>query len=325
MTDLTELARRVREHPGLLAKRDLRHVAATIGGDGDDAAVINIVDQYAGALAAEAIRPELIAADPRVAGIAGVVTVLNDIAATGARPMALLDTVVGSDEVVRGVLEGIRLAADLYRVPVMGGHTTVREGSPGLSTFAVGWTGRPLRAANARPGDPVCLVACLEGELVAGPDGTAFFSHLRGPRRASAAADLALLAEAAETGEAWAARDVSMPGIAGSLLQLLESAGAIGCALDVDALPVPPGVALGDWMTAFPSYAFLLCGDPRALEQRFGSTGLACRQVGVLDDSRALRLRSGSTEVTVWDLRDEPLAGLRADDSTESARSDRDR
>jgi selenophosphate synthetase-related protein len=288
-------------------------VAATVGSDGDDAALIDIVDRYAGVLAAEAIRPELIAADPRVAGIAGVVTVLNDLAASGARPMALLDTVIGSDEAVRGMLEGIRAAADLYGVPVMGGHTTVREGSPGLSTFAVGWTGRPLRAANARPGDPVCLAACLDGELVPGPDGSTFFSHLRGSRRDRAGSDLGLLAEAAETGEAWSARDVSMPGIAGSLLQLLESAGGLGCAMDAEAIPVPAGVTLEQWITTFPSYAFVICGQPAALERRFGAPGLVCRQVGVLDDSAVLRLRSGAEEVVVWDLRSEPLAGLGAE------------
>ncbi len=286
-------------------------MAATLGGDGDDAALIDIVDQYAGVLAAEAIRPELIAADPRVAGIAGVVTVLNDVAATGARPMALLDTVVGSDEIVRGALEGIAAAARLYGVPVMGGHTTVLEGAPALSTFAVGWTGRPLRAANARPGDAVCLAVCLDGELVTGADGSTFFSHLRGSRRDRAASDLALLAEAAETGEAWSARDVSMPGVAGSLLQFLESAGVLGCALDVDAIPVPPGVALEEWITTFPSYAFVVCGRADALGRRFGAAGLACRQVGVLDETGVLRLRSGPDEVVVWDLRSEPLAELR--------------
>lgn len=311
MTNLNDLAQRVLEHPGLLAKRDLEHVAATIGGDGDDAALINIVDQYAGVLAAEAIRPELVAADPRVAGIAGVVTVLNDIAATGGRPMALLDTVVGPGPVVRGVLEGIKLAADLYRVPVVGGHTTVRDGESGLSTFAVGWSGRPLRAANARPGDAVCLAVSLEGEMVTGPDGALFFSHLRSGRRERAADDLALLADAAETGEAWAARDVSMPGIVGSLLQFLESAGGWGCALDVDAIPLPPGVPLEEWIVCFPSYAFLLCGDPARLSPRFGATGLTCRQVGVLDDSGVLRLRDGADEVVVWDLGATPLAALR--------------
>lgn len=311
MADLTDLAHRVRTHPGLLAKRDLAHVAATVGGDGDDAALIDIVEQYAGVFAAEAIRPELIAADPRVAGIAGVVTVLNDLAATGAHPMAILDTVVGTDDVVRGVLEGIKAASDLYRVPVVGGHTTVRDGDPGLSTFAVGWSGRPLRAANARPGDELCLAACVDGAMVAGPDGSLFFSHLRGGRRARAADDLALLTQVAETGEAWAARDVSMPGVAGSLLQFLESAGGWGCALDVDALPVPAGVPLEDWLVAFPSFAFLLCGDAARLQRRFAAAGLDCARVGVLDDTGRLRLADAAGEVDVWDLRREPLATLR--------------
>ena len=71
--------------------------------------------------------------------------------------------------------------------------------------------------------------------MVAGAGGRSFFSHLRGPRRrARAARTSTLLAEAAEAGEAWAARDVSMPGVAGSLLQLCESAGGLGCALDLD-------------------------------------------------------------------------------------------
>lgn len=310
MADLTDLARRVREHPGLLAKRDLRHVAETLGGDGDDAALINIVDQYAGVLCAEAIRPEMIVADPRVAGIAGVVTVLNDLAATGAHPMALLDTVVGTDEMVRGMLDGIKAAADLYGVPVVGGHTTVRAGEPSLSTFGLGWSGRPLRAENARPTDVLCFLTNLDGEMVAGPDGSLFFSHLRGGRRDQAAADLALLTVIAETGEAWACRDVSMPGLAGSLLQFMESAGGFGCALDVGAIPVPDGIALGDWIVAFPSYGFLLCGDPGRLERRAADAGLTCVQVGVLDGTGRLRLADGAGEVEVWDLRREPLAAL---------------
>ena len=311
MANLNDLTHRVLTHPGLLAKRDLEHVAATVGGDGDDAALVAFGAGASAVLCAEAIRPELVAADPRVAGIAGVVTVLNDVAATGGRPLALLDTVVGSDDVVRGVLEGIKLAADLYRVPVVGGHTTVCEGEAGLSTFALGRSERPLRAANARPGDAVCLAVSLEGEMVAGPDGALFFSHLRSERRLCAAADLALLADLAEAGEGWAARDVSMPGIVGSLVQFLESAGGLGCALDVEAIPTPVGVTLEDWIACFPSYAFLICGAPEALRARFGAAGLICAQVGVLDNSGVVRLRDATGEVVVWDLTTSPLAALR--------------
>ena len=309
--NLSALAASVRDHPGLRGKRDLAAVAATLGGDGDDAAVVPDGDGHL-VMAAEAIWPPFVAAQPRVAGVAGVVTVLNDLAATGARPIALLDCLVAaSGDVAREILEGLRIGAALYGVPVVGGHATVEASAgPGLSTFAVGRARAPLSARNARPGDAVCLAACVEGEMVSGPEGL-FFSHLRGPRRDRAAADLLLLADAADAGEAWAARDVSMPGVAGSLLQFCESAGGLGCALDLDALPVPPGVPLGEWLLCFPSYGFLLAGDPDALAARFGAAGLTLARVGTLDGTGALRLRAGGREEPVWDLSTEDLTGLR--------------
>lgn len=300
----------MRDHPGLRGKRELAAVAAALGGDGDDAAVLADAEGHL-VMAAEAIWPPFVAAQPRAAGIAGVVTVLNDLAASGARPLALLDCLVCGDRAVAAaVLEGLRAAAALYGVPVVGGHATIDAGAPaGLSTFALGRARAPLAARNARAGDAVHLAVCLEGEMLPGAEGR-FFSHLRGPRRQRAASDLLLPADAAEAGEAWAARDVSMPGVAGSLLQLCESAGGLGCALDVDAVPVPDDVALGDWMLAFPSYAFLLVGDTGALARRFEGAGLTFARIGALDDTGVLRLRAGGGEEPVWDLRREPLTGL---------------
>lgn len=308
--NLSDLARSVRAHPGLAGKRDLGAVAASLGGDGDDAAV---VDDGAGHLvmAAEAILPAFVAAEPTAAGVAGVVTVVNDLAATGARPLALLDCLVAGDRALAGaLLEGLRAGAALYGVPIVGGHATVAAGvAPGLSTFGVGRASRPLRARAARPGDVVTLVACLEGEMLAGPEGDVF-SHLRGPRRPMARADLELLPELAEGGAAWAARDVSMPGVAGSLLQLCESAGGLGCALDLEALPVPAGTTLARWLLAFPSYAFLVVGDHPDVARAARARGLSAAALGTLDGSGVLRLAAGGAEEPVWDLGAEPLTGL---------------
>lgn len=308
---LSTLASSVRDHPGLRGKRDLAAVASALGGDGDDAAVIADGEGHL-VMAAEAVWPPFVAAQPRAAGVAGVVTVLNDLAATGARPIALLDCLVAGSRAVAGeILAGLRIGADLYGVPVVGGHTTIDDSAgPGLSTFGVGRAIAPLAARNARAGDVVSLVVCLEGEMVPGGEGD-FFSHLRGPRRERAAADLALLAEAAEAGDAWAARDVSMPGVAGSLLQFCESAGGLGCALDLEALPVPPGVGLDRWLLTFPSYGFLLVGDPARLAARFGAAGLTVARLGTLDGSGALRLRAGGRDEPVWDLSQDDLTGLR--------------
>lgn len=309
--DLQEIAARVRAHPGLVAKLALAAVADTIGGDGDDAALLGIGDSHL-VLAAEAIWPPFVAANPRAAGVAAVVTVLNDLAATGARPLALLDTIVcGTADMAREVLDGLRAGALLYRVPVLGGHTTVEpDQGPALSAFGVGRATAPLRAANAQAGDAVSFVACLEGEIMAGVGPASFFSHLRGPRRDRAASDLALLPEAAEAGDAWAARDVSMPGIVGSLVQMCESAGRLGCAVDVAAIPVPVGVTLERWLVTFSSYGFLVVGDPTALAVRAAARGLACARIGTLDGGGVVRLAGEGEEAVVWDLGREPLTGL---------------
>lgn len=305
------MAALVRDHPGLRAKQDLRHVQELLGGDGDDAAVLAAGGVLSTVAAAEAIVPALVRADPYVAGIAGMVAVLNDIAASGARTIGVLDTVVGSELIVRGALQGIRAAADRYRVSVVGGHTTISDDEVGLSTFAIGHGARPLRAANARPGDALVLVTCLDGQLVRGIGGVVMFSHLRGPRADRAADDLEVIATAADDGVAWAARDISMPGLAGSLLQFLESAGGgLGCTLSMDRIPVPQGVALEDWLQAFPSYGFLMACDADAMIARAAAVGLTAGRIGTFDDSSTLRLTDGANTIQVWDLAAVPLAGL---------------
>ena len=87
--------------------------------------------------------------------------------------------------------------------------------------------------------------------------------------------------------------------------------GGLGCALDLDRLPVPPGITLERWLVTFPSYAFLLVGDPPALATRFEAAGLTLAQVGTLDGSGVLRLAAGGDEAPVWDLGEQDLTGLR--------------
>jgi uncharacterized protein len=306
-----QLAARLRAHPGLLAKLDLTTVTATIGGNGDDAAVVDgdLV------LCAEAIEPGFIEADPRVAGIAAVVTCLNDIAACGGRPIALLDTVVApTREVATLALDGIRIGAERYGVPVVGGHTTIAPGVAQISSFALGRAKRPLRAANARPGDEVVFVTCLEGELIESPGGVCFYTHLRGSRGSRAEEDLALIADIAEAGDAWACRDISMPGLVGSLLQFLESAGGLGAVLNLDRIPTPAGAVVEAWLGAFSSYGFLVVGDATAITQRVRGVGLTAECVATLDDTGRLIIRHDLAVETFWDLSSRPLTGLRPPD-----------
>jgi len=313
VTDLEALAATVRQLPGVLAKADIGLVAEVFGrgdwyaGPGDDGAVLPAGEGQV-VVGGEAILPAFVAADPYGAGVAAVLANVNDLAAMGARPVALLDTVVASQDVAREVLRGMHWAAGVYDVPVVGGHLTRTAGPPSLSAFGVGRADRVLSATHAAPGQVLVLGCCLEGRM---REDFLFFPSFdeRGSRLAG---DVRLLADLATSGAVVAAKDVSMAGLVGSLAMLLEPH-RLGVAVDLDVLPVPPGVPLDDWLGCFPCLAFLLtCPADRVPDclGAFRDRGLTAEPLGVLDDSGKVRLSEGGREVVVFDLQERGITRL---------------
>jgi len=307
MPELAHLAAAIRAAPGLRAKRDLRLLDGRgFASDGDDAALLAHGEGQL-VVCGEAVAPALLAADPFAAGAAAVATNVSDVRAMGGRPLALVDTLVSPDrDHARRVLDGLEWASGRLGVPIVGGHLTL--GAPAaLSAFCTGTVTKPLRAAAAEPGDVLLAAFCLEGSD-RGHDPP-IWSSLRERDPAALREDGEALVEVAERGLCRAARDVSMPGTAGSLLQLLELAGC-GAMLDVDRVPRPGSVALERWLLAFPSFGFVLAAAPAHVEEAcraFTRHGLACAPCGAFDDSRVLRLAGGGESAEVWDLAAEPL------------------
>jgi uncharacterized protein len=302
-----------RSHPGLLGKARIAMVSDVFGrtdwdrGPGDDTAVLPGDDGHA-LVAGEAMWPPFVERDPHAAGIAAVVANVNDVAAMGGRPEALVDTIVADEHAARAALEGLRYGAELYRVPVVGGHLTIRPGPPSLSAFILGTARRPLRALQAAAGQALLLCACLDGRM---REDFPFFSSIR-ERGSTLADDVRVLADLAEAGYCLAAKDVSMAGVLGSLAMLLEPT-RCGVLVELDRLPRPPGVSLAAWAVAFPSFAFLLCAPPSevaACRDAFTARGLACEQIGRLDASGEIRAALGRQEKLLIDLHREPVTGL---------------
>ena len=308
---LTALVDAIRAHPGVTAKAEIGLVAEVFGtadwleGPGDDGAVV------AGSLVVggEAILPAFVAADPFGAGVAAVTTNLNDLAAMGAWPLALVDTVTGPRPVMRSVLEGIRWTAGLYDVPVVGGHLTMTAGPPSLSAFGLGRADRPLSARAAQPGQSLVFAGCIDGTMRA---DFPFFPSFD-ERGEHLAGDVRLLAEGAAAGWVAAAKDVSMAGLVGSLAMLLEC-NQLGVTLDLDALPVPAGVPLAEWVICFPCFAFLLCVPPGSEGEclrAFAGRGLAAAVVGTLDATGQVRVRQAGQTAVAFDLTKESVTNLR--------------
>ncbi|HTP19486.1 MAG TPA: AIR synthase related protein [Solirubrobacteraceae bacterium] len=309
MTPLEHLAATIRDSPALAAKRDLALLMRLgLPLDGDDGAAIAHGDEYL-IVCGEAIHPGFVRSNPHAAGAAAVITNVSDVRAMGGRPVGLLDMLVSPDRAhAEAVLDGLAWAAELVGVDVVGGHLTLGH-EPSLSASCTGIARRPLRAANAKPGDELLAAFCLEGRYT---ENTPFFSSLRDRPAAKLRDDGEALVEVAESGAVHAARDVSMPGVAGSLLQLLEIAGC-GATLELDRIPRPDDVGLERWLITFPSFGFLLAAQPGATAEAaepFLARGLACAACGRLDDSGVLRLAAAGDSTALWDLNAEPLTHL---------------
>jgi selenophosphate synthetase-related protein len=315
---LAEIVEAVLAAPGLRAKAEIALVGEVLGADasggtdwlggpGDDGAVVDAGGTRVVACG-EAIFPPFVAADPHGAGFAAVLTNVNDLAAMGAEPLGIVDTVAAPEPLARAVLAGMREAALLYRVPIVGGHLTIHDGPPSVSAFGVGHAPAPLSVTHAAPGQSLVVAAALDGEMRADfPFFPAFRS--RGER---CAGDVRLLGELARAGVVVAAKDISMAGLVGSLAMLLECDG-LGVTVDVDAVPAPAGVPLTRWFTCFPSFGFLLCVPPgREAEclAAFAGRDLAAAVVGELDGTGELALCRGEERTVALNVREFRVTGL---------------
>lgn len=312
-TDLDRLVDRLRDLPGVRSKAAIGVVADVFGGGdwwagpGDDGAVV-IDEGRPLVVGGEAMLSAFVARDPYGAGIGAVVANVNDLAAMGARPLAIVDTIVGPTEVARQALEGLRWASEAYDVPIVGGHLTESDGPPSLSAFGLGRAEKVLSATHVEEGQALVLACCLEGEM---REDFLFFRSIHA-RTSQLPGDLATLAEVAGSGAAVAAKDVSMAGMVGSLAMLLE-AKTLGVELDLDVLPIPESVDMGDWLSCFPTFAFLLTAPVDRVAdcvEAFTRRGLIAREVGRLDGSGEVRLRQGANSVVVFDLNTESITGL---------------
>jgi uncharacterized protein len=305
--NLEEVVDAFRNHAGLRAKAGVGLVTEILGptdwvhGPGDDAAVVPLDGRLLLA-GGEALWPPFVEADPVGAGIGAVIANVNDIAAMGGRCLGIVDTIVAPEPVARAILSGLRQAANLYGVPILGGHLTLREGPPSLSAFAIGTATRPLSASRVDVGQVLLSACCLDGEVRA--DFPFFRSYDR--RGSRVRGDVELLALLAERGDCVAARDVSMAGLLGSLAMLLEPTGC-GAVVDLGAIPRPPDVPLPVWNGLFPSYGFLLTAEPAradACRAAFVDRGLACAQIGHIDDSGTLSAHLDGRQALLLDLAD---------------------
>ena len=121
-------------------------------------------------------------ADPELAAFRAVAAAASDLAAMGARPLAMTLTLAApdsSDALFAGLQRGLRAASDSFSLPLVGGDLARAPLSFGVQVLGAVPRGEAIQRAGARTGDRVCVsgflgdaaagLAVLKGELTGLP------------------------------------------------------------------------------------------------------------------------------------------------------------
>jgi selenophosphate synthetase-related protein len=209
------------------------------------------------------------------------------------------------------VLAGLALASARYGVPVIGGHTNTRAGANLLSVAILGRAKSLLTSFDAMPGEKIIAAIDLRGRM---RDPAPYWDASTSAEPTRLCADLDLLPQIAEAKLCVTAKDISMAGIIGTTLMLLE-ASRLGGVIEPHKIPRPPEIPLERWLLSFPSFGYLLSvasENTEAVLEKFTNRGITAAEIGHTDASRIVRLRQGKQETTLWSFADSALIGCAA-------------
>jgi thiamine-monophosphate kinase len=211
-------------------------------GIGDDAAVLDDGTVASTDILVEGVHFDLARLTPRDVGHRAATANLSDLAAMGARPVALLAAF--------GLPPGFEAAAEIaagmaeHGVPVVGGDLS-RAPVLIVSVTALGRAERPVRRSGGRPGDVLAVTGSLGGQAAAGYAGRVLPRTEEG--RALAAVATAMI-------------DVS-DGIATDAARLAQASGT-GAVVELERLPRAPGASVEQAATGGEDYELLAALPP---------------------------------------------------------------
>jgi putative methanogenesis marker protein 2 len=311
------VAQAVREYEGVTRKKVIGNMIRSlrmenpdvVASFGEDAAVIRHNAEDALLLAADGIWSKLMEADPFWAGYCAVLVNVHDIAAMGGRPIAMVDILsVTNDRIRDEVTRGMVTASAQFGVPIVGGH--LHPDTPySVVDVAILGTARMdqlIFSDTAEEGDRVIAAIDLDGRVH--PSCCFNWDSVTMKSAEVVRAQIRVMEDLGKEHLVTAGKDISNPGVIGTLGMLLEVSGK-GAVIDLEAIPRPDLAAneipFEQWVRMYPGMGFILTAKEENVEgvcRRFADAGITAASIGEVNGSRRLSIRYLGRETQVFDL-----------------------
>jgi len=168
--------------------------------------------------AAEGMIHEFLENDPWFAGYSAIMVNISDILSMGGLPIAVTDTIWGSDSAsIEEIWAGMKSASIAYDVPIVGGHTCYGSPTKALSVSIMGTAKRLLSSFTAKPSQKLLMAVDMNGAYY---KEKPFWNASTTRSKEELTGKCRVLRTIAENGLSDCAKDISMGGLLGSLAML---------------------------------------------------------------------------------------------------------
>lgn len=317
--NLESLAESLREYLGATRKHSIKNIVNVFDEKGanpsfgEDAAIIEFGDR-ALLLAADGIWDRLMRADPEWSGYCAILVNVHDIAAMGGRALGMVDIFSSSSpEMSLRVLKGMKAGVEKLGVPIVGGHIHPDTPYTAVDVAILGSVRRDciIYSSTATPGDDVVLGIDLDGRVHPSCDMNWDSTFLKDGK--TVRHQIETMPELGEKKLLTAGKDVSNPGILGTLGMILEVSG-VGADIELDLIPKPSQLTWEHWLRMYPGMGFIVTCKPENTEKviaTFHNHKLNASRIGKIVPGSRLDITRDGDRATVFDFAKHNITGLR--------------
>ncbi len=319
--ELSELVKSLQSFKGVSRKNSIENVTKTLGdvynitGDvlldfGDDASAIDIGDNQVVLLAADGIWGDLMNVDPYWAGYCAVLVNVNDIAAMGGKPIAMVNIMaVDNDEIYDEILSGIVDGCRKFNVPMVGGHLHPDAEYNSLDVAIAGIASKDslITSSGANVGDKVLVAIDTDGRQYPGIPLNWDTTYEKDAKLVQD--QIKIMQKIAEEHLPSAGKDISNPGTLGTLEMLLESSG-VGASVELEKIPRNENVDWDMWLRAYPGAAFVMTApeeNAQAIIDALSPYSFEVAVIGDVIEEKKLYLSSGDEKLVLFDQNSNPV------------------
>ncbi|MEW6010192.1 MAG: methanogenesis marker 2 protein [Methanobacterium sp.] len=313
--DLDHLVNSIINYEGVTRKKPIKELTTilhdaynvagnTLLGFGDDASAIDIGNENLLLLAADGMWGKLMAADPYWAGYCSVLVNVNDIAAMGGKPVGMVNILsIANKDTCNEIMRGIKDGAEKFGVPMVGGHVHPDTPYDALDVSIAGITTRDalINSFDAQVGDKVIVAIDLDGKQH--PKFALNWDTTTHKDKKLVQSQIEVMHKIALENLVTSGKDISNPGILGTLGMLLESSQK-GARVELEKIPRNPSVNWEDWLKSYPGSGFVLTAPDSRVNrciELLEEVNITAKVVGDIITAKKLILTYKNQEKIVFD------------------------